>query len=313
MTSSSKLHWLWVVVLGFCFSTSPVYAAVPSLTFSPSMINTSGDSEIVATIVLNTGGVGVSGAGAKLIFDPYYLTAARIEPSSMFTDYPAEIIDNEHGTITISGITSSPTDTYQGVGNFADVVFRPFHAGTSKVTFVFSPGSTTDSNIAVMTGNGDILSQVNELMVDTTLAGSDSTVETPTPTPAGLALSPELLTQNSVVKQVASTLGITKVADQYAAARPGRSAIAETSADPMAPITRQNPITDPSTLQPAAPVHPAQSATPNYLLPLLLAIILILVGVIIWFVLRRRANDQRPPLPPTPMTPPINPGLVSPS
>jgi len=313
MTFSNKLHFFWAIALSILLFASPVKAVEPSLTFSPSVLNVQGDSEIIASVILNTGGQGVSGAGVRINFDPYYLSAIRIHPSDIFADYPASIIDNEHGKITISGIASSPTDLYNGEGTFADIVFRPYHSGTSKVNFIFTPGDTTDSNIAVMTGNGDILSSVNELTVNITAAnggGASTEIPTPTPTSNDSTIISLINSQNETIKRIASTLGLSKIADQYATARPGRTAITEDESDPLAPLVRQDPITDPSTTQPiASTTGAAKTAPPSYLIPSLLVLILILLGIVIWFILSRRNYNRE--LPPPPSSPPVSPPALT--
>jgi hypothetical protein len=311
MTLSNKLHYHFLgLALATLLLATPVEAVEPSLMFTPSTLNTQGDSEIIVSIMLNTGGQGVSGAGARIVFDPYFLSAIRVQPGEIFADYPAAIIDNQNGKITVSGIASSPTDQYNGEGTFADIVFRPYHAGTSKVNFEFTPGSTTDSNIAVMTGNGDILAKVNEFSLNST--DVESSISTsPSPSAASSYISPLSLSQNNTVKTIASTLGLSKVMDQYASARPGRSAVTEPVLDPLAPLVRQDPITDPSTTQPIASTsNVARSSFPTYLVPLLVTLILILAGVILWFIISRRHTAQA--LPPTVSYPPITPPTLTP-
>lgn len=274
-------------MVAILIAATPAKAAEPSLLFTPSSLNASVGSEVVATIILNTAGQDVSGAGIKLVFDPTYLHAVRIEPSDIFTDYPATIIDNENGAITVSGIISSPTDLFTGEGTFADIVFSPLQVGATKVSYIFTPGSTIDSNIAVMTGNGDILAAVNQLTLSISESSDGATVETPTPTPLALVI---LGSQDTIIKKIVNVLGLSKLVDQYASARAGRNAVAVDVTDPLAPIVRQDPITDPSTIQPAASTtNVAKSTTSSTItIIILLFIVILLIGVIAWFVISRR-------------------------
>jgi hypothetical protein len=151
-----------------------------------------------------------------------------------------------------------------------------------------------------MSGNGDILSKVNDLTVTTSISSDnvDSNVDT---TDTTITSPSEVLSliksQNTMVKTIAGSLGLSKVADQYASARPGRSAIVE-AADPMAPITRQDPITDPSTNQPESiTVHAVKTTTPSYVISVLIGVIIILLGIIIWYMLKRRDLPPTPPFP----------------
>lgn len=292
--------------------TSPVLANEASLLFSPSNVELQDNSEVVISIMLNTAGVRVNGAGAKITFNPAYLTAVRVQPSDIFADYPAAIIDNKSGRITISGISSSAEDLFIGEAKFADVVFRPSQQGTSKVQFVFVPGSTTDSNIAVMTGNGDILARVNELTVVTSnpvpgggdnTAGNNSSATsqevagqaTSTTNAVGVVAQAKAnilskIKQSEVIAAVASFFGWSSLAEQYAAARPGREAITQATTDPLAPIVRQQPITDPLTMQPAAVVQ----AKANFVW-LWLIILLLLLGVGFWWLSKRKKEQQISP------------------
>lgn len=294
MTLSNKSRYLGIFLLSLIVSASPVRAALPSLLFSPSAIITQTNTQFTVSLLLDTAGQSVGGAGAKLTFDPYYLSAISLHPGELFVDYPAAIIDNEHGTITISGISASALDLYTGTGVFADIVFRPYHPGTSQVNFLFTPGSTTDSNIAVMTGNGDILASVNQLNVEIS-EGYDTYASYPTPSPTPVALLN--LTQNPLVKTIAHRLGLSNLSTQFAAARPGRDAITP-PVDPLAPLERLDPITDPSTTQPETPSTLSLSSPTPYLQILLIfsLVLLVILGVVLLLVLLRR----RPHVPPTP-------------
>lgn len=299
-------HQLLSLLFILALWVNPAAASEASLLFSPNRVELQDNAEVVISVMLNTAGVRVNGAGAQITFDPNYLTAVRVHPSDIFADYPAAIIDNGTGKITISGISASADDLFIGEAKFADLVFRPHRQGTSKVQFVFMPGSTTDSNIAVMTGNGDILAKVNELTITmhgATSGGGDN-VGTVTPsvddsagtaTAAIAATQPSLLTklkQNEMIAVVASYFGWNNVAEQYAAARPGRDAVTTMTTDPLAPIVRQNPITDPLTTQPVA-AAPAQSSL--IWLWAALALILVLLALWIWMFWRRKQAAQTPP------------------
>lgn len=122
--------------------------------------------EFSLKILMDTFGQTAAGAGAKLNFDPTRLAGVEVIPGSIFGDYPTTAIDNTLGRITISGIASSLDDQYTGQGVLATIKWRALRPGNAKITFDFQPNSTTDSNIAVTTGSGDILSQVNQVNVN---------------------------------------------------------------------------------------------------------------------------------------------------
>lgn len=274
-----------VLLFSAFFFAAPSHAAVPSLLFSPTNLSIGTDSQFTLSIILDTAGQGVSGAGAKIIFDPTYLTAISITTGDLFTDYPAAIINNDHGLAIISGIASSPTDRYTGSGTFAAITFRPFHPGQTKVSFNFTPNSTTDSNIAVMTGNGDILEQVNDLTVNITGDVVNRTINSPTPSPT--------ISSRKTIKTIAKTLGISQTLED--SKRPGRETIIDPATDPLAPIKRQAPITDSSSAQPESPISSDKTLT-RILIGLVLVLFTLLIGVIIFFS-RRRHLETLPPFP----------------
>ncbi len=310
MTLSNKSSRIGLGLILSFLLVQRVSGAGPSLLFSPSELSTQTDSQFNINVLINTAGQGVSGAGAKVVFDPYYLTAISITTGDIFADYPAAIIDNKTGLITISGIASSPTDLYNSSGTFATITFRPYHPGQTKVKYNFVPGSTTDSNIAVMTGNGDILSEVNELSINISGQAVDPATPTPAPTTSNVT---QTLSQNKTVKKLATTLGL--VSPTPEANRPGREmGISDTAVDPLAPIKRQPPITDPSTTQPRTDQDTGSSTLIIVLIIIGLLILLLLIVVIIALFKRRKDDDVTPPItpqaPPTVLpTPPSSPTL----
>lgn len=290
MTPSNKSSLIRFGLLAALLFAPRVYATVPSLLFSPAELNIVTDSQFKVDILLNTAGQGVSGAGVKVVFDPYYLSATSISIGSIFADYPAAIIDNDKGLITISGIVSSPTDLYTGTDTFASITFHPSHAGETKVKYNYVPGSTTDSNIAVMTGNGDILGEVNEL----TISISGESVETPTPT----STPNPTITPITIIKSITAKLGLSSA--ESAVERPGREmGISDTAPDPLAPIVRQPPITDPSSTQPIADANYDSNPLIIILIIIGLLILLLLIVIIVLFTRRSHPTESTPLQPPT--------------
>ena len=162
-----------------CLSTDDLYALAnqacgscylppsmnPSLLFAPSEIRTSINKTFSVAVLVDTKGQAAGGVGAQITFDPTVLQGVEITPGSIFPDYPTTTIDNSTGKISISGITSSYDETFTGASTFATISFKLIKSSNSKVNFVYTPGATNESNIAVSTGNGDILSEVHTLSV----------------------------------------------------------------------------------------------------------------------------------------------------
>lgn len=303
MTHFKHYVYLGVLLLLCTFTPAKVHAVVPSLLFEPASISAQVGEDFTASIFVETAGQNISGAGAKIIYDPTYLTAKSIDPTDLFVDYPATIIDPDNRRLTISGIASSPTDQFSGKAAFADVTFTPLKTGTSQLTFVFTPGSTTDSNLAVMSDVGDILTEVNTLTVtigndsgdtgnnDDTLDQTDDTTDN--------TLTESLNTLKSstkkVFKKISQTLGISNNTRDVVT-EADQSKIASTT-DPLAPIVRQPPITDPTTTQP--------SSSPNRVIYVLIIIILLLILIIaaIFYYFNRRSHNESVPVFPTDLPP----------
>lgn len=104
-----------------------------------------------ARIILDTEGQQTAGTDVYLKFDPQILQAQTVQEGTIYITYLGKSIDNNAGTISLSGIISLDADTgYLGTGTFATVVFRGVGVGTSQVTFDYTPGDKNDSNIAVL-------------------------------------------------------------------------------------------------------------------------------------------------------------------
>lgn len=235
MTHISKLISLIVLLLAF-FSW-PTNAASPSLTFSPERQNVALGDQFTVNILVNTVGFDSGGVGAKINFNPEFLSATGIEPGNIFADYPTTIIDNQTGKIIISAIAGSPTELFNGNGQLATINLKAIKAGTSQITFHFEPGQTTDSNIAVMFGNGDILGTVNKFEAIINEEGqlnneADDTVVTP-------------VEEDSFLEQITGLLNLPSKQTNTVKGRQITLAI-----DPNKPLTRQPPITSISQNQP---------------------------------------------------------------
>jgi len=104
-------------------------------------------------------GESVSGVDAELTFDNDKLQVTTIEESSLFNTYPISTYSNDNGTIQVSGITETGSSLSDG-GTLATVTFKGKSAGTAAVTFDFTSGSTTDSNVAEADTDTDLLESV---------------------------------------------------------------------------------------------------------------------------------------------------------
>ena len=84
-------------------------------------------------------------------------TGIQISPGSLMPSTVANIVDASTGKISFSQITSGNT-TFTGSGVLATARFKALAAGTANAVFDFTPGSTSDTNVA--SGGVDILTSV---------------------------------------------------------------------------------------------------------------------------------------------------------
>jgi hypothetical protein len=278
---------LWAIVLSASLIyPSSVKAAEPSLLFAPITLDAGLNYPFNVTVTVDTAGYSTGGVGAIINYDPFTLAATSIQTGSIFADYPMSSINNEKGKITISGIAASQDHLFSGTGVFATITFTPKQLGFSDISFAFNPGLTTDSNIAVNFGNGDILSKVNKVSVNI-----GPTSNAPTPTPAGLLSSlPSLSSLRTRVVAQLATLNLPFISNKYASAREGRPV--SDNLDPLEPITGQAPITDPNATQPTASVNNIASSTPNYLVYSIVAILLFIILTLVSLLNYRKQDDR---------------------
>lgn len=121
-----------------------------------------GDS--VAVKVEVTSPTPSDGVDLVLKFDPNILRVSEsdIQKGTIFPQYPLVSVDPT-GVVRVSGIASGPKGGFTGKGILATINFRAIKLGVSKLSLDFTPGSTTDSNIAA--GSKDLLEEVGNLEV----------------------------------------------------------------------------------------------------------------------------------------------------
>lgn len=128
--------------------------------FEPSKLDVAVGQEFATTIMIDTAGQSVGGAGAILNYDKNSLEFVSIETGSIFDDYPLAAHEEGASRVLVSGIVGSKDDLYKGRDIFAKVMWRAKKEGNTSIVFDFTPGNTKDSNIAIMEAPGDILQSV---------------------------------------------------------------------------------------------------------------------------------------------------------
>ena len=118
---------------------------------SPANIQTVKDSTFMLDIMLNTGNKIANGAEVIIRFDIDALEALVLNPGSIFPTYVDKVINNNTGEIRLAGMAfnfqTGDMEPFSGTGKFGDIDFRAKNAGTNSVNFVFTLGSTTDTNV----------------------------------------------------------------------------------------------------------------------------------------------------------------------
>lgn len=155
------------------------YAADASLTFSPSSGTMTVGQDFNVAIQLATSGAQTDGTRALVNYDADKLEVRAIS-DGVYETYPTKTW--ESGVITISGLAPINGPYYSGSGTLATITFRPKATGTTSLSFDYTAGSTTDSNVAEHGTNADILTSVGTATF-TIQSGSTGVNPTSTPTP----------------------------------------------------------------------------------------------------------------------------------
>ena len=129
------------------FSLSPASGSTVSGTFN------------VTLSLTDLGGKEVSGIDVYLNYEPSKLEAQRIDVSGgIFADYPLQEIDPTGGKLIVLGATAPPHAPVTTPGTIATITFKALRtSGSTTLSFDYTEGSTTDSNITEAGTGTDIL------------------------------------------------------------------------------------------------------------------------------------------------------------
>ncbi len=110
-------------------------------------------------IVVDSAGKNVDGVDVIVTFDPkkVRVEGPKLTTTNMFEEFPVNRIDNANGKIQLSALTFTPKPMTGILGTFS---ITPLVKGDISLAFSFTPGSTTDSNIAENKTAKDILGKV---------------------------------------------------------------------------------------------------------------------------------------------------------
>lgn len=110
-------------------------------------------------ILVDSAGKSIDGVDIILNFDPkkVQVVGTTVATTSIFEQYLTNSVDNVNGVIKLSGLTFNTKPITGIVGTFR---FQPLIKGEVTFNFQFTPGATTDSNVADHTTGKDILGNV---------------------------------------------------------------------------------------------------------------------------------------------------------
>lgn len=148
---------------------SPQAATGVTLALSPSSGNKTVNNNFTVDIVLNTNLQETAGTDIIINYNPADLevqdantgvTGVQIAPGTLYASYPINSVNTTTGKISFSGIITPGGTGYTGTGTLATITFKALRIATSNVTFSFTAGSTTDTNVTSKTTYTDILESV---------------------------------------------------------------------------------------------------------------------------------------------------------
>lgn len=134
-----------LILILFLLLPNSVYAANPVFTVRPGSGNVILKKNFVVDILIDTKGSNVVLARAVLKFDPSRLQVVKATRNeSLFCTYPADeqSIDNENGTLMITGFCQSGVDQPYKTSGSADVLarvtFKAMKSGNAKLEWQYS-------------------------------------------------------------------------------------------------------------------------------------------------------------------------------
>jgi hypothetical protein len=147
------------------FLLNPTFAWAATLSLSPASGTFNAGCNYTVDIKLDTAGVQTDGTDAIIFYDQSKITVTSITKGTLYPDYPVAAASN--GRISISGLASSPGQSYSGLGTFATInmtVAQQVSSAPMTLTFDFDPTNptkTSDSNVAQTGTLADVLSQAS--------------------------------------------------------------------------------------------------------------------------------------------------------
>jgi len=165
-----KKYFYLLIIFSFCSILGlikPNLIKAATLSLSPSSGSYTVGDTFEVQIVLDTQGTETDGVDIHYLnYDPSLLevqdanteqTGIQISPGTLYSNTPVNSVDTVNGRIDFSQTTAGGS-TYNGSGVLATITFKVLSGGTANVTFDFTLGETTDTNVA--SSGEDVLTSV---------------------------------------------------------------------------------------------------------------------------------------------------------
>lgn len=134
----------------------------PALSLSPASGSFEFDTSATypVGIIVDSAGKDIDGVDVVISYDPVkvQIVGGKVNPTSVFTDFPLNQVDTQTGKIRFSALTFNAQPVTGVIGTFS---FKPLIKGEVNFQIDYTPGATTDSNIAEHGSATDVLAKVS--------------------------------------------------------------------------------------------------------------------------------------------------------
>jgi hypothetical protein len=166
----------------------PAITSAATLSLSPSSQNVNVGDMFSVIVNLDTQGASIDGVDLRYLnYNPAILqlqdgntsaSGVQITPGNLMPMTLVNSTNTNLGRITFSQATSGGNNKYKGSGVLATLTFKALAAGTVNVSFNYTSGNTTDTNVAA--GGADVLTSVvngSYIINNLVLTGGSGTTE----------------------------------------------------------------------------------------------------------------------------------------
>jgi hypothetical protein len=266
---------LAVVVLGY-YAIGSFAAGAASLYLNPASGTYTTGQVVSVQIMVNTGGQPVNAVQADFTYPASKLQFSSIDGTGSVMSIDASSTGG-NGSVSIA---RGNTSAYTGTGLLATVRFTALASGSAPLTF------SASSAVVRSTDNTNVLGTMTG--ANYTLASPATPTPTPTPTPTAAKTPTPAPGSGSKTPTPAKTPTPSPTAAAVRSATPTPVAVGATTPTPSTHI----PTTTPTTAAEGTPVTklPVNSKTLTLAAEIAIPVVALLLGLLTWFGLRKRAK-----------------------